>query len=277
MAADQNGGICGQSAEIHMKTGVFHLLKMAWYHPLTCRLELDDPRTTGLRRQIIQNKAFLRRVYQTWYRMLAAHLPGGDGSVLELGSGAGFLKDFLPKAITSEVFHTEWIDLACNAMTLPFRTGSLQAVLLIDTLHHIPDPIRFFDEATRCVRSGGRCLLIEPWNTSWGRLIYTYFHHEPFDTAGGWTLPGGGPLSCANGALPWILFQRDRRVFEKRFPSLRIAAVSVIMPFVYLLSGGVSSRMGFPVACYPVVRRIEKLFERNGSAGMFAFIRLDRA
>jgi hypothetical protein len=73
-------------------------------HPLTRGLDIDDPRTTQLRREIIQEKSFLRQIYQEWYATIAGALPRSMGPVLELGSGAGFLKDFLPGLITSEIF-----------------------------------------------------------------------------------------------------------------------------------------------------------------------------
>jgi hypothetical protein len=40
------------------------MLKSLLAHPLTCGLDLDDPRTTELRRRIIQEKSFLRQIYQ---------------------------------------------------------------------------------------------------------------------------------------------------------------------------------------------------------------------
>ena len=85
-------------------------LKRWLEHPLTRGLDLDDPRTTRLRRQILAEKPFLRRVYEEWYGAMAASLPPGDGPVLELGSGAGFLADFVPGLVRSEVFYTPGID-----------------------------------------------------------------------------------------------------------------------------------------------------------------------
>jgi hypothetical protein len=127
------------------------------------------------------------------------------------------------------------------------------------------------------VRSGGRCLLIEPWNTAWARAVYKNLHHEPFNPEGEWIIPSTGPLSGANGALPWILFERDKSVFKKKFPEWEIALISPIMPLSYLLSGGVSMRTFVPSSLYSLVRGIEKKipgFDKN--FGMFSFIVLNR-
>jgi hypothetical protein len=56
-------------------------------HPLTRGPDIDDPRTTRVRQKIIQEKGFLRRIYQEWYREIVAALPPSQGAVLELGAG----------------------------------------------------------------------------------------------------------------------------------------------------------------------------------------------
>jgi hypothetical protein len=44
-------------------------------HPLLQGLDIDDPRTTFLRRQIIQGKPFLRKIYEEWYLKIAEAIP----------------------------------------------------------------------------------------------------------------------------------------------------------------------------------------------------------
>ena len=66
------------------------------------------------------------------------------GSSLELGSGSGFLKDFVPDLITSEIFHCPEIDVVLNGMELPFADGAFADIVMIDVFHHIPQPRRFF-------------------------------------------------------------------------------------------------------------------------------------
>ena len=94
------------------------MLKAWLAHPLTKGLDIDDPRTTHLRLQIIQEKSFLRQIYQEWYQSLALVLPPGEGAVLELGAGAGFMKDFIPELITSEVFYCPNIRAVLDASRL---------------------------------------------------------------------------------------------------------------------------------------------------------------
>jgi len=250
------------------------VLKRMLAHPLTCGLSVDDPQTTLLRRKIIQDKAFLRNVYLEWYGRVMGAL-AGKADVLELGSGAGFLRQLLPSVITSEIFPIPGVVLVADACALPMRDASLDAIVMIDVFHHIPDVDRFLLEATRCVRPGGKIVMIEPWRTRWSQWVYRNLHSEPFIPEGDWTIPNTGPLSGANGALPWIVFERDRELFEARFPQWRIATLEPMMPFTYLLSGGVSLRALLPGWMYPPVRALEKAFNQ-GNWAMFAYIELER-
>jgi len=80
------------------------MIKTWLARPLTKGLNIDDPRTTYLRCQIIQEKSFLRQIYEEWYQTIATVLPSSKGAVLALGADAGFMSDFIPDLITSEFF-----------------------------------------------------------------------------------------------------------------------------------------------------------------------------
>ena len=247
-------------------------------HPLTAGRSLDDPATTELRKQIVESKPFLRAIYDEWYSSLAAELPNIDGPVLELGSGAGYCDRFVPGLVTSEIFFCGTVRLVADGQRLPFPDASLRAILFTDVLHHMPDVKRFFAEARRCLRPGGRILMIEPWVSGWSRFVYTRLHHEPFrPDAPDWSFPSSGPLSGANGALPWIVFARDRRQFESEFPELSIRRIRPFMPFRYLVSGGVGLRSLMPRFTYSFWRGLENTL--NGSMprlAMFAEVSIDR-
>ncbi|HEX8529344.1 MAG TPA: hypothetical protein VF646_04955, partial [Cytophagales bacterium] len=123
---------------------------------------------------------------------------------------------------------------------------------------HIPDSYQFLREAQRILKAGGKVVMVEPANSAWGRFIYRNFHHEPFDPAGGWTIPEAGPMSGANGALPWIVFQRDCRRFEREFPGLTIESIRHHTPLRYLMSGGVSRKSLVPQWSFGLATALEK-------------------
>ncbi len=207
----------------------------------TCSDVTVDVSTVLDRRRIVRRKKFLRRTYDEWYSVIASRLPARDGPVLELGSGAGFLEKYIPGLITSDVFPCEGVQRVIWAEKLPFADASLRAIVMTDVFHHMSRPRQFLAEATRCLVPGGRVVMVEPWNTPWSRWIYTRFHHEPFCPASeSWECEPEAPLAGANGALPWIVFDRDRSQFEREFPLLSVLRIELTMPLRYVLSGGFS-------------------------------------
>lgn len=235
------------------------MLKTLFSHPLALNLEIDAPETTIVHRRIILEKPFLKKIYQEWYAWLAAALQDTPtGPVMELGSGGGFLKEFLPHLIASEIFFTPYVDAVFDAQQLPFASSSLKGILMTNVFHHLPRPKAFFAEAARCVRPGGVIAMLEPWVTPWSCLVYKRFHHEPFDPkVRGWGFTPIGRLSGANDALAWIVFQRDRKQFDREFPQWRIKIVHPCTPFCYLLSGGVSMRSLMPSWSFRFWKRLE--------------------
>jgi SAM-dependent methyltransferase len=254
------------------------MLRTLLAHPLTKDLQIDDPRTTELRREIIRQKKFLRQIYQEWYSAIAMALPRSPGLVLELGSGAGFLKEFVSPLITSEAFFCSGVDIVLNGEEIPIAAAALRGIVMTDVFHHLPQPRRFFTEAARCVRPGGVVIMIEPWVTPWSRIIYTRLHHEPFNPeAEPWEFPPSGPLSGANSALPYMLFARDRAQFEREFPMWQIHSINPMMPFRYLVSGGMSMRSLMPGWSFKCWRVLESFLQPFVSQlAMFVYVELRR-
>ena len=258
---------------------MFKNLKSFIEHPLLNGLEIDSFETTVIRSTIIREKPFLRQIYDQWYKTIIASLPRNiGGPVIELGSGGGFLKDYAPELITSEIQQIQGVDLVFDAMSLPIAKSILRAIIMVDVLHHVPDADSFFSDAGECLKSGGRIIMHEPWVTPWSRIVYGYLHHEPFlpDTPE-WVFPIGGPLSSANSALPWIIFHRDRKRFEQKYPELKITKITPNTVFSYLASGGVSLRSLVPGKMFKFCQLIEKLMTPwIGSLAMFATITIEK-
>ncbi len=223
---------------------------------------LDDPQTTVHHGEIIRSKPFLEKLYIEWYGFLlnrTKDLPK-DGKILELGSGGGFLKELLPEVITSDVMELPGNDMTFSAEEMPFEDNSLSAIFMIDVLHHIPNCKKFFAEAERTLKKGGMIIMSEPANSTWSRYFYQNHHHEPFKPdAESWEIPYSGPLSGANGAIPWIVFERDIDTFHKLFPQLKLETVKYHTPLRYLLSGGMSYRSLVPGWAFGAVSVMEKL------------------
>jgi SAM-dependent methyltransferase len=235
-------------------------------HPLARQLDLDSPAATSVHARLIREKAFLRRLYQHYYRSYdeaIGRAPHG-GLVLEIGSGGGFYREIRPAVVSLDVRPGADVDIVGSALALPFRSGSTSAVLMLNVLHHLPDPRQFFAECERILKRGGRVCLIEPFVSPLSRRLIRPLHHEPWDEAGGWSLPDSGPMTGANMALPWIIFARDRRRYDQEFPNLPVQRMQLHTIALYLASGGVSMRSLLPGALFAPMLAAERLLAPAG-------------
>ncbi|MBV6461566.1 MAG: hypothetical protein HJHJAOHD_01696 [Flavobacteriales bacterium] len=239
--------------------------------------DLDAPETTLKHREIILGKTFLKKLYTEWYSNFKNDLSGiPEGVILEIGSGGGFLKEVVPQVTTSDILPLSTCDMCMSADKIGFPNDSVSAIFMLNVLHHIPNVELFFLEAQRVLKSNGIIYMIEPANTWFSRMIYTTIHHEPFNPkAKDWHFATTGPLSGANGAIPWLVFKRDIKKFEHLFPLLKLILFKPHTPFRYLLSGGLSFFSLFPGFMFGPVTSFEKLFTPLfPKLGMFQTIKL---
>jgi SAM-dependent methyltransferase len=239
--------------------------------------EIDSPERTLYHKEILLKKKFMRELYLEWYRFFKKSFEGlPAGKIIEIGSGGGFLKDVIPEVITSDIISLPTNDLTLSALDMPFADNELSAIVMIDTFHHLPDCEQFLKEADRTLVKGGKIIMVEPANSCWGRFIYQNFHHEPFNTKGDWTFPSTGPLSGANGALPWIIFKRDRNIFEEKFSRFKIVKMKNHTPLRYLLSGGFTLKQLMPGFMYGPVKLLEKILSPIQAFSMFSTIVIEK-
>ena len=226
---------------------------------------LDDPARIDALRRRIRGKRALEGWYRECYAKFAecvARSPG-SGAVLELGSGAGFLAELMPEVVTSDLLPYAGVDRVVDASRLPFAEGELRAILMLNVLHHLADVEAFFREAQRCLVRGGRVFLVDQYLGWISTPILRHLHHEPCDPGSpGWAFASSGPLSGANGALAWIVFERDRALFERRFPQLRITTFRPHSPLRYFLAGGLKSWSLLPGAAFPLATALDEALAR---------------
>lgn len=240
------------------------------------RKNVDSSKVLLSDRKLIRQKGFLNKIYKDFYNEFkGTNFP--KGPIVEIGSGAGFIKEVLPSTVTSDVIKGPDIDKVFLAEKMPFKNSSVSAFFMIDTLHHIKNPEAAFREMARCLKKAGKIIMIEPYNSLWGYFIYKFLHYEHFDPKAGWEIKGKGRMSDSNTALPWIIFVRDRKKFRKSLPQLRIVRVDPHTPFRYLLSGGLSKPQFLPTFSYSLVKLLEYLFSPlNKYFGMFVTIEVEK-
>lgn len=241
---------------------------------------LDASETTLFHAKLIRQKIFLKNIYIDFYKRILNNLSKKNkkGFIIEIGSGGGFIKKIIPQVKTSDLIKLPKHDFQFSALKMPFKKNSVNAFIMIDVLHHIPDANMFFKEMRKCLKKDGQIVMIEPSNTFLGGFISKYFHHEAYiPQAKQWTFKSSGPLSGANLALPWIIFYRDRQKFKKKYKAFKIIKLEAHTPFSYLISGGLSYPSLLPGFFYPLVRTLELLINPlNKYLGMFYTISLKK-
>jgi SAM-dependent methyltransferase len=191
-------------------------------------------------RAVWERKPVLRAVYEEHYRLIAAW--ARPGRTVEIGAGAGNLKDSMPRVLSSDITPAEWLDILLDAQALPFATGSLANVIGVDVLHHIEYPRHLLTEAARVLEPGGRVVFVEPAITPVSWLVFKLGHPEPVDLgvdplSDGLPNPSKHPFE-SNQAIPTLLAGRHRGRFEREFPQLQLVHHQRLSPFAYPLSGG---------------------------------------
>jgi SAM-dependent methyltransferase len=217
-------------------------------------------------RRVWEQKPVLRRIYNEEFfaRLLSSRTPGGIS--IEIGGGPGFFKQLFPEVISTDLIPCPWLDVVADAQALPFQASTVTNVLGLDVLHHLAAPMKFLQEAERILVPGGRLVLVEPWITSFSRLIYRYFHQEDCDvSAQPWKLddpdtPQGKKAFDGNQAIPYLLFGAgNRQNTLAALPYLQCIKAEPFCLFAYLLSFGFKPMNLLPEMSYPFLSRLERL------------------
>jgi SAM-dependent methyltransferase len=172
-----------------------------------------------IRNDRIRRNGYLAKIYIEWAEAILNNCASG-GVTVEIGATNAITQTVFRQVnlISLDRIFLTTLTVQADAMHMPFASGSVSSLIATDTFHHLPDAEPFLEEVTRVLIDGGRLVLIEPWNNRWAKLVYQRLHPEPFVTDGDWTTIGDGPMTRANGALPWIVFERDYERFVTQFP-----------------------------------------------------------
>jgi len=229
-------------------------------------IDFDSIEASELAINIMREKKCLRDIYEEMYqymmnassKKLSTQIE--KQSVLEIGSGGGFIKDIYPFVITSDVKKLSNVDVVIDAESLPFENESLDKILALHVIHHIPDVESFLNEALRVLKAGGDVVCVEPYWSPVARLLYKKLHPEPFDKGmPGWKFPRTGPMTGSNQALSYILLKRDNALFKSTFPQFEIIRLKRFGFIRYFCTGGIWLKQKLPDFCFKLLKLIELL------------------
>ncbi len=217
-------------------------------------LEIDQ------NRRYWQQKPLLQKVYKRFYAEIAKRLIGG--SKLELGSGIGQIKEFIPDCVTSDLFPNPGVDRLESAYLLSFPDGSLNNIILFDVWHHLEYPGTALSEIRRVLAPGGRMVIFDPAMGLIPRIVYGLFHHEPlgFGQPIHWQPPHtldlkDAPYFAAQARAWRIFYSKENADYLINWNVLECTAWS---DFAYLGSGGFSKPSMYPSAFLPWIETMDR-------------------
>ena len=224
-------------------------------------MALENVTPTAEHRNIWFKKPILRIIYGDYYQRILNDCV--RGSVIEIGSGTGNFKEYFPPAISCDIQVVDWIDVALDAHRLPFKENSIDNIVMVDTLHHLQAPVRFFEEVARVLKIGGRLIMVEPQISLLSYLAYKFFHPEPVHMSYNPFIDR--PIDSvrdpfdSNQAIPHLLMTKYHSELEARFTNLKLIKYQSFSPFSYLLSGGFRKWSLIPMAWVAPILKYENM------------------
>ena len=169
---------------------------------------------------------------------------------IEVGSGAGFSKDFIKNKNfkLTDIGEDDHLDFKnIDAQSTSFESESFDYVIASNMIHHIPFPIKFFKEMNRIIKKGGKLIIFESYCSLVFQLATIIMKHEGFDfTLDVWDEenPKSDEKNAWHGniAVPHLIFD-DKAKFEKNLGKyFKIEYEKLTECFIFLNSGGVTSK-----------------------------------
>jgi SAM-dependent methyltransferase len=179
---------------------------------------------------------------------------------IELGAGVIPMSNLDARIKSTDIVPSHHLDGVLDATNLEVADNCVSGFFLQNTFHHIPDPTAFFEETSRALIPGGRIVILDPYYNTISRWLYTrLFKTEDFDVNGNWNSDNSHAMIGANQALSYIVFRRDREVFNTKFPQLVVVAdFPVVFGLRYILTGGVNFKRIAPGWIFRAIRGLEK-------------------
>ena len=234
--------------------------------PLLNNMDVDSENRLELHRQMLEKKRMLREVFTSFhhvFRKFEQQYFTAKGLQVELGAGVSPMRNSYPEVLATDIVNAPHLDKVLNAEAMDLDDNSVRAFYGQNCFHHFPHPDKFFSEVERVLAPGGGLILLEPYYGPFASLLYKrLFRSEGFDKKyPSWETPVEGPMNGANQALSYIVFKRDLKQFEQKYPSLKIVKQKPAGNYMkYLLSGGLNFRQLLPDSFSGLIGFVEIIF-----------------
>lgn len=218
-------------------------------------------KTAKQHKDIWHKKPVLRYLYSKWYNKIIMQINDRpSGTIVEIGSGCGNIKNFIPEALATDIQNMPWLNLINSAENLPYKNNSLSTISMIDVFHHLSDPIQFINESYRTLKKSGYLVIIEPYPTFFSNIFYQYFHNEPLLKKQSLLITNTN-YTHPNQAAAFILFNKEKNEFLKKYEGkFTLIHFSLFSFLLYPLSGGYRAFNFIPKILIKPISLVENLF-----------------
>ena len=169
---------------------------------------------------------------------------------IEVGAAAGFSKKFIKAnnfkiSDFSDHEHLDYKNI--DAQNTQFESESFDFVISSNMIHHLPYPIKFFEEMHRILKKGGKLIIFDAHCSVLLQLVLILMRHEGFDfTKDVWNTKSPSTdtddLWAGNSAIPYLIFN-DENIFHSQLGNkFKISYKKCCECILFLNSGGVTSK-----------------------------------
>ena len=169
---------------------------------------------------------------------------------LEVGAGTGFSKNYIKNKnfVISDLAMHSHLDLKnIDAQQTNLDPESYDFVIAVNMLHHVPYPLKFLNEMYKILKPEGKLIIQEAHPSVLLQLIVIFMRHEGFDfTKDVWSekiaMSKEDDVWSGNIAVSHLIFDNKKKFDEKFIKKFRIIHQKFFECFIFLNSGGVTSK-----------------------------------
>lgn len=169
---------------------------------------------------------------------------------IEVGAAAGFSKLFIKSndfkiSDYADYSHLDYKNI--DAQNTGFSDGEFNYVIASNMIHHLPYPIKFFNEIHRILKKNGKLIIFDAHCSVLLQSVLILMKHEGFDfTKNVWSEKSPATdekdLWSGNSAIPYLLFNNKKDFDSYLGSKFEIKYKKLCECFLFLNSGGVTSK-----------------------------------
>ena len=202
-------------------------------------------------------KKKLKKSYETIYKIIKKNIKKNHNN-LEIGSGFGYLKNYIKKLTTSDYPRNKFVDLEINAYAIDNKI-KYDNIILIDVLHHFEHPKRALSQLSKILNKDGKLIIADVHLGILPKIIFKLFHHEPVNMKNQISLIEkkiNKPDYFANQSYyQRIILNNEHEIRSKLYDLIKVYQWS---DFRYICTGGFSNKQHLPDILLSFIHTIDK-------------------